>query len=453
MRPRGVRPCAGGVAAMLAILALAGVGCRRQATTVPLRRIVLISIDTLRSDHLGVYGYPRPTSPRIDALAKQGVLFEDVTSPSPWTLPAHASLLTGLYPHRHGLTSHDVTLSESVATLASTLAAHGFATAGVVNSHNLSTLFGLNRGFQKFEYVKEEVGQREPSRTITDLATQWLQESGEQQRLFLFVHYYDVHSDYRSRPEYERQFVRPYQGRADGTTAQMVAERAGKIVFDQADAQHLLDLYDAGIRQMDDELGRLLAALGSGDDTLLVVTSDHGEEFLEHGGVLHGRTQFEEVVRVPLIVRGPGVPSGVRVSTTVSLIDVMPTILAAAGITPPADLDGADLAPTWHGGGAELGERYLSCEADHNNAEPDVTRAVRHGKDKLHFNRLTGQAPLFDLGTDPGEHTDTAARRPAIAADLRAHLDRFREVRPKASGSVTLTPEQMERLKSLGYVR
>lgn len=447
----GPRLRAGARVVLVCLVAL-GVGCRQQSGTASAQRVILISIDTLRPDHLGAYGYPRPTSPHLDAFAKQGVLFEDVTSPSPWTLPAHASLFTGVYPSRHGLTSSGVTLSASITTLAASLADHGFATGAVVNSNYLSNVFGLDRGFQKFRYVKEEVNQREPSRAVTDQAVEWSKEFAGQ-RSFLFVHYYDVHSDYRSRPEYEREFVRPYVGPADGSTAQMVASRTGKVVFDRTDAQHLTDLYDAGIRQMDDELARLLGALGDDAGTLVVIISDHGEEFLEHGGVLHGRTQFDELVRVPLMMRGPGVPPGVRVATTASLVDVMPTILGAAGVAAPAGLDGADLAPTWHGGGAELGERYLSCEADHNNAEPDVTRAVRHGKDKLHFDRLTGQAPLFDLGTDPGEHTDTAAHRPAIAADLRAHLDRFREVRPIVGGSVKLTPEQMERLKSLGYVR
>jgi arylsulfatase A-like enzyme len=301
--------------------------------------------------------------------------------------------------------------------------------------------------------VKESVERREPSREIVDQAIEWIRAAGDR-RFFLFLHTYDVHSDYRSRPEYEREFVRPYDGAADGSTAQLIGQRAGKVVLERGDMGHLVDLYDAGIRQMDDEIGRLLTALGDARDTLVLLTSDHGEEFLEHGGVLHGRTQYEEVVRVPLIVRGPGVPRGVRVATTASLVDVMPTILAAAAAPPVAGVDGADLAPTWAGGGAALGERHLSCEADHNNVEPDMTRAVRHRKDKLHWNRVTGALQLFDLGADPGELVDTAARRPEAVAALRVELDRFRAARGAGGGdSVTLTPEQVERLKSLGYLR
>jgi len=435
--------------AALVMLALVLPACRHPSAPVPLRRVILISIDTLRSDHLGAYGYARPTSPRIDELAKNGVLFERATSPAPWTLPAHASLLTGLYPSHHGLRGSEVALPASIATIGTILTNQGFATAAVVNSNYLSPVFGLDRGFQRFEYVKEGAAEREPSRAITDRAIEWLQAAGDR-RVFLFVHYYDVHSDYASLPEYERRFVRPYAGNADGTTAQMMAVRAGRIVFDEADIQHVVDLYDAGIRQMDDELGRLLDAIGSRDDTLLVLVSDHGEEFFDHGGVLHGRTQFDELVRVPLILQGDGVPVGVRVTTTVSLIDVMPTILAAAGVTAPPGLDGLDLAPTWRGG-VGLAERYLFHEADHNNAEPEMHRAVRHGNDKLHLYRLTGQVTLFDLGTDPGERTDVAARRPEIAADLRAHLEGLTPTQPQAARSVTLPPEQIEKLKALGY--
>jgi len=271
-------------------------------------------------------------------------------------------------------------------------------------------------------------------------------------KLFLFVHYYDVHSDYRSRPEYERQFVRPYAGRADGTTDQLTAYREGKVALDAGDAPHLVDLYDAGIRQMDAELSRLFVALATGDPTLLVVTSDHGEEFLERGGVLHGRTQFQEVVRVPLILRGPGLPAGRRLATPASLIDVMPTLLAAAGAPPPASLDGVDLSPCWRTGEPPR-DRHLFGEADHNNEEPDITRAVRHGPHKLHFNRLTRDVALFDLAADPGERADVAAQRLEVVAGLRAHLDRFLQVRPEATTPVQLTPEERERLRSLGYLR
>jgi arylsulfatase A-like enzyme len=439
----------------LAVVALVGLFVWRRARpqSGSYTRIVLVSIDTLRADHLGCYGYGRETSPVLDALARQGVLFEDVTSPSPWTLPAHASLLTGLYASRHGVKSHEVYLPSSVGTLASMLSRHGFVTAAVVNSHNLGPRFGLDRGFQEFLYVEEAADQREPSARVTDQALGWMDRYAGR-KLFLFVHYYDVHSDYRSRPEYERPFVRPYAGRADGTTAQLMDYREGKVPLDVRDAPHLIDLYDAGIRQMDAELSRLFTALEAEEPTLLVVTSDHGEEFFERGGVLHGRTQFQEVVRVPLLLRGPGLPAETRVAAPVSLVDVMPTLLAAAGAPAPESLDGADLSPYWRAGGAEPPrDRHLFGEADHTNVELDVTRAVRYRAHKLHYNRLTRRLALFDLAADPGERKDLAAEQPAVVADLRTHLDRFLRVQPEATTPVDLTPEERERLRSLGYAK
>ena len=429
-------------------------GCRGAERPGPPPRVILVSIDTLRADHLGCYGYGRPTSPGLDALARQGVLFGDVSAPSPWTLPSHASLLTGLYPSRHGLKAHDRYLPATVPTLAALLGRAGFVTAGVVNSYNLGPRFGLDRGFQQFSYVEETAGQQEPSTRITDQAMAWLRQYRDR-RLFLFVHYYDVHSDYRSLARYEEQFVSPYQGPADGTTAQLMAFREGRVRLDVRDAAYLVDLYDAGIRQMDDELQRLLAFLRDErllDDTLLVLTSDHGEEFMERGGVLHGRTQFQEVMRVPLLMRGPGLPAGRRETAPVSLVDVMPTLLSRARVEAPPSLDGEDLGPLLRGEASPLSGRYLFGEADHNNAEPDITRAVRHGRYKLHFNRLTGKRELFDLGEDPGERVDRAAAQPAVTAELGARLERFMRTRSEAAPPSRLTPEEIEKLKSLGYL-
>jgi arylsulfatase A-like enzyme len=419
------------------------------------RRVVLVSIDTLRADHLGAYGYERPTSPGLDALALEGTLFEDAMSASPWTLPSHATLLTGLYPNRHGLTSHEHYLASTTETLAQRFARAGFRTAAVVNSHNLSPDFGLDRGFEQYRYVEEEAGQREPSTAITDQAMDWLTAAGEA-RLFLFLHYYDVHSDYASRPELEEAFLRPYDGAADGTTAQLIAHREGQGGLSASDAPNLIDRYDAGIRQMDDELGRLLTFLrdeGLMEETLLVVTSDHGEEFFEHGGVLHGQTQFQEVLHVPLLLCGPGIPKHRRVKSPVSLVDVTPTLLDAAGISQPPGLDGIPLEPLWGESEAKSGDRYLFSEADHNNVEDDITRAVRYEGFKLHYNRLSREYHLFDLGADPGERVDVAAQQDEVVAALSQKLETFL-ARGGAEAPVRrLSDEELEKLRSLGYLR
>ena len=187
-------------------LALSLGGCGEGAAP---RIVVLVSIDTLRADHLGLYGYARKTSPVLDALAAQGVVFADASAVSPWTLPSHASLLTGLYPRHHGLRSEDRRLPEGTVTLASHLAALGWDTAAVVNSRFLGYRNGLNAGFEEFLYdasVEERVDQIEPTRAVTERALQWLL-APRSAPLFLFVHYYDVHSDYRSLPEFESAFT------------------------------------------------------------------------------------------------------------------------------------------------------------------------------------------------------------------------------------------------------
>jgi arylsulfatase A-like enzyme len=434
-------------------LALAAIACGGEAERP--RLVVLVSIDTLRADHLGLYGYERATSPVLDALALESAVFEQAMSSSPWTLPAHATLLTGLYPSRHGLTSHERYLSSSLATLAQLFSRAGYRTAAVVNSHNLGPEFGLDRGFQRYRYVEERADQRAPSSEITDQGMEWVEAAGDDP-LFLFLHYYDVHSDYASLPEYEAEFVRPYDGIADGTTAQLASHREGKVALSASDGPNLIDRYDAGIRQMDVEIGRFLDFLRErnlADETLLVATSDHGEEFFEHGGVLHGQTQYQEVLRVPLVVRGPGIPAGRRIGTPVSLVDIAPTLLGLTGIEAPQGLDGVDLAPLWAEDDRELEDRYLFAEADHNNVEHDITRAVRYRGFKLHFNRLSREYRLYDLSQDPGEREDLSSRQADAVAALSERLERFLASETFEAPVRTLSQEEIERLRSLGYLR
>lgn len=471
---RRARVLAGLGARLGLVLAL---GCTGGGDAADPRNLILISVDTLRPDRLGIHGFERPTSPHLDALARDGVRFANVSSSAPWTLPAHATLLTGLYPGRHGVKSHERFLQEHVVTLAEAFRARGYQTAGIVNSHNLSPRYGLAAGFEHFDYVKEDVARRAPTE-VEDNAIAWLEgrprahasehhptiereladvprRAGEP--FFLFLHYYDVHSDYASQPEYEAELVPPFDGLADGTTAQCMEVRAGRLAFDAADGRHLDRLYQAGIRQWDDGLGRLLAKLdelGLRDATRIVLTSDHGEEFLEHGGVLHGRTQFDEVLRVPWILAGPGLPAGVEVETAVSLVDVMPTLLALHDLPAPAGLDGRDVSPLWEGAGdAELADRFLFGEADHNNeAGDDVTRSIRYQGFKYVLDRASGETALYDLARDPGETRDAAPEHPELVELLSARLDDFLDLRVDGGELPALSDEDRALLESLGYL-
>ncbi len=443
---------------------LAGVpllnGCAKRQPGGRIENVVLISIDTLRADHLGCYGYDRPTSPILDKFASKALLFEDVSTPCPWTLPAHGSLLTGLYPSRNGLRTRWEQLPDDVPTLAGLLQQHGFATAGIVNSHWLSPTNGLHRGFEHFVYVKEYADSPEPSK-VEDEGLKWLADHSDKP-FFLFLHYYDIHSDYASLPRYNEQFLRPYSGTINGSTEQLLDIRYGRIPPpNQADVQHLIDLYDASIRQIDDGMGRVFDVLekkGLFNNTLVIITSDHGEEFMEHGAILHGRTFFQEVVQVPLIMRGPGLPDGRRIKSMVSLLDIMPTILSLLGITGPSSLDGIDLRQLWQNTRTKASDRILFGEADWNNVVEnetvdDIRRMVRRGRFKLHYDRVTKKVQLYDLLSDPHENTNVAAQNSATVDSLFEALQNFM-LTEKSGGTVQpLSPEEIERLKSLGYIR
>jgi len=418
--------------------------------------LILISIDTLRADRLGCYGYPRPTSPFLDREAQHGVLFEDATATSSWTYPSHASLFTGLYPSRNGATELKQRLRPEVPSLAEWLGARGWQADGVVSS-TLFLGYGLERGFAELEHV--EPGGPEPS-AVTDRAMEWLRGRDRTRPFFLLVHYLDPHSDYSSLPEHEAPFREPYTGPATGTSEQLFQHVRGFLRFDAADARHLSNLYDAGVRQQDAELERLFAFLeeaGLREDTVIVLTSDHGEEFLEHGGVMHGLAQYEESVRVPLVLWGPGVPAGVRVPAPVSLVDVMPTVLELLDQPLPPDLDGISLCPLWAQGGVAV-ERALFVEADMDPPGPTARTmvpgddlAVRRGRYKLVLDPRTDTARLFDLARDPREQSDVAADHPDLVAALRAELARFRARKIESGPAVPLDEEDLRRLQGLGY--
>ena len=225
------------VAAAVAAVVVAFLLLRHAETP---RNVILISLDTLRQDRLGAYGYDRGTTPHLDALAARGVLFESATAPSPWTVPSHVSLLTGLYPHSHGVTGSVQSMNRTVVPLASWLGGFGYDTAGIVNFVLLSRSRGFARGFEYFEVVRRSPP--EPAaRQVDDQALAWLDQPRDRP-FFLFVHHYDVHSDYTPEEPYRKMFVRPYDGIATGATAQLKAARFGRLDLGPADAQFLSDL-------------------------------------------------------------------------------------------------------------------------------------------------------------------------------------------------------------------
>jgi arylsulfatase A-like enzyme len=253
-------------------------------------------------------------------------------------------------------------------------------------------------------------------------------------------------------------FVRKRGGRVDGTTRQLIDYRQGRTRLQGTDADDLEDLYVAGVRQMDDALRPVLALLENtalGERTIVWITSDHGEEFLEHGGVLHGRTQFEEQMRVPLLLSGPGLAPALRVAEPVSLIDVLPTTRSLLGLPPIVELDGRDLTPLLRGEQSEVfRERILFGESDHYNMAAHITRSARHRNFKLVHDALSKESRLYDLEGDPDERTDVTERHPDVANMLREQLERFESSEAKIEDQVLpeLDADEAERLRALGYV-
>ena len=446
------------------LLAAALAGCAGEEPVRP-RNAILISIDTLRPDFLGCYGHARETSPNLDALARRGVRFTDVTAASPWTLPSHATMFTGLYPSHHGVKSHETRLAESFETVAEALGAAGFETFAVVNTHNIGApQFQLQQGFEHFEYVSEiDQDARGRIRTpnmgplVLSTAKEMLAARDPGRPFFLFLHFYDVHTDFTPRPELRARFVQPYTGKLNARSQQLNGIRNRGERLKEADLTFLREMYEAEIRTFDELFGELttwLAAQGLTDETLIVVTSDHGEEFQEHGGLLHGRTQYQEVLSIPLILAGPGLPEGAVVDQPVHAIDVAPTLLAALGVRSAARRDGLDLAPAWRGD--TLPTRAFFGEADHNNPVGnekvhDIKKMIRRGSEKLLLDTFTLRTELYDLAQDPGERSDLLAQRAARAAELRAELERYLAGAIEAESIAAPSAEDQGLLDALGY--
>ena len=356
------RRCVRWLATSMVVIFFFCLVCRRAEPPAIKYNLLLISIDTLRADHLKCYGYNRDTSPHLDQLAKEGVLFENLTSAASWTLPSHMSMFTSLYPSVHGVQKYNCSLGEEVPTLAQCLAKSGYATAAFVTGPALDHRFGFNHGFQIYDdftdskkgpwVINLDTGvltwvDRSPP--ITDLGTQWLQKHS-QEHFFLFLHYFDCHSDYIPPVPFDKKFDPDYNGREDGRNIADRAKQANVMAqISIRDLAHMEALYDGGIAYTDEHVGKILQLLQElrlSEKTLVIVLSDHGKGFLEHGLLYHGNSMYEEALHVPMIMRMPGViPAGKRVAGNVSHVDLMPTALGLLHLSCPSQIQGIDLSP------------------------------------------------------------------------------------------------------------
>ena len=399
---------------LVALAALVGAcGDDRGGRIPPARDVVLVTLDTLRHDRTSIGGYEPARTATLDRLADDGVVFERTYAPVPITLPSHASLLTGRSPLVHGLRMNGTTALEgSIPTAAETFQAAGYRTAAFVSSMVLEPRFGLGRGFEVYSAPPAGETERSGPDTVAR-AIEWLLDQPAEDRVFLWVHLYDPHTPY----------ARTYDG--DVT----IADRATGVLLDALDDR------------------------GRYDDAMIVATSDHGEGLMDHGEEEHGIFLYEEVLRVPMVVKLPhGKRGGSRVTELVRLIDVAPTLLARAGLPPLAETEGVDLTP-WMDG---TPPRALSAYA-----ETFVPREV-HGFAPL-FARVEGdlkfidapRAELYDLVEDPDESRNRLEQRGADATRLAAALEQHRKRlagKRREGRQVTLDAEAAAALAELGYL-
>jgi arylsulfatase A-like enzyme len=329
-----------GLFALASLVSVSGPAGRRVAATPATPpNIIMITVDTLRPDHLPAYGYTRTTSPNLDAyVTNQGAVFTSATSPAPWTCPANGGMLTGHNAGRLGVSWRNVYLRQSVYTLAEYLHDAGYVTGGFVTNSCVSANYGYAQGF---DYFDDSLITRPHSDTlaavVTDLAITWTQSYSSSQPLFLWVYYMDPHTWYNPPPPYDVLWDSTYTG----TVTPEVYDDGygvitGQLVLTPRDLQHVLALYDGEISYTDEQLGRLMGYLDSRhilDNALVIVTADHGEMFGEHGKWVHGNSQYEELLRVPLLMRYTGVITpGLVITTPVQSMDLMPTVLDYLGI-------------------------------------------------------------------------------------------------------------------------
>lgn len=425
--------------------------------------VILISVDTLRADHLGAYGYQRPTSPNIDSLAQNAVLFENAYSQAPWTLPSHATMFTSLRPSVHRADTYNSRLSPHLLTLAEILRERGYMTMGLSSHLLLSNLYGMEQGFTTFRFNGER-----PAKLITNKALKWIDDRRKDRPFFLFLHYFDVHADYDPPEDYRSQFVDPaYPGETTGERRNFY-----KTATSQQDRQHLIDLYDAEIAYTDHHLGRFFDGLKERklyQEAMIILVSDHGEEFGEHGHFEH-KTLYENILHVPLIIKPPAQTDrpGVRLASPARMLDLSPTILALTGIpsthregVPPA-MQGVDLSLLLEG--SEAANPELVFAEQHREVDPEHTfrYSLRSGSLK-YIRSEKGDNELFDLAGDPAEKSDIINLKSLLADDMLGRLraiqdenlslsERLFGTHPADRDRIDLDKDTKQRLRALGYV-
>jgi arylsulfatase A-like enzyme len=419
--------------------------------------VVLYVADTLRADGIVPYGNEVVETPALDELARQGILFENVYAPSSWTRPSVASILTGILPARHGVETRFDGLTGIAELLSERFRAHGYATGAIVTNPNVAPLFGFAQGFDAFFelYERKRAGVVRSNELAVDSAEVTEQAMARidsaNRPFFLFVLATDSHWPDTPPEEFDR-YGGDYQGNITGRERALSAWGVRP-----EDQERIRSLYLGEIAYLDSSLGRLIAHLqerGLYDETVVAFTSDHGEEFWEHGIRGHGTNLYEVGLRVPLILRGPRVRAGERITRPARSVDLFPTLLELAGLPPVAALDGRSLLDEVQGAAEHEARFRLGLDGKALSA---VTRAPW----KLVWDRRRDRHALFDLEAGPGEHRNVFTEHPEVAQALSSvleaeerevHRDRARLSETVFTTSAGMPRSVLEGLRALGYV-
>jgi len=424
----------------------------------PPHGIILISLDTLRADHLGVYGYHRNTSPSIDAFSRESIVFEHAVAQASWTLPSHMSIMTSLYPSFHGVygMTKNKYLSSKHVTLAELLREGGYRTAAFTDGGWMHPAFGFHQGFDVYDGK-----QKEGIAKILPKVKKWLDEN-RSNPFFLFVHCLDIHAPYDPPPPYNTIF---HDFTYTGKLENILAASEKKTQLNDEDIRHFVALYDGGIRYTDEKIGEFLSYLresGLEDQSVIIIISDHGEEFMEHGGLLHEQLYYRPNLQIPLIMRIPDYPrKETRVNELVQSIDLLPTILEISGLPPHPEAQGKSVLPLIKKKRKNFinriaGKIFHPRQKDSRSAfaehETDDYSIITNGY-QLIYDTKPFSIQLFDLKDDPLAQNNIAKDHDAIVERL---LSQFKEVYSTKPGdkvpTLTLDEQTREQLKALGYL-
>lgn len=428
--------------------------------------IVLITIDTLRADHLSCYGYERDTTPNIDNIAEKGMIFKNAIAPSSWTAPSMASLLTSTYPINHGVIhgigyEKDKTIhrqevfSDELTTLAEILKNHGYTTFGIASNLHLSEKFGFARGFDFFQCLPFL-----DAPIVNSILFSWMQDIKQAEKYFIWLHYFDPHHFYHPRKPWIENYT------SEKLTEELGLYKKNWIELKQVQFKkdplmlaNLVALYDSEINYVDSFIGELIQKFELDNNTLLIITSDHGEEFLEHDQLGHGNNLYRETIHIPLIMKSPHSSKKEIIHRQVNLVDIMPTILHILNINLPEQIQGQSLFNregllSWLTG--LFSDNAVTDYEFSELANNQILKTIITPGWKYIYNYKDKTEQLYNIASDPPELNNLADKEIKQSNQLKEQLFNWvsrAKKYPTQKQQADLSAEEKEKLKSLGYMQ